>query len=77
MIGALFITDKADLLSIPSNASGLVDMSDTYLGETFLFNRKRPDGFSGTDASTKIAEFFTVSDAGNEPGCIKTCQACF
>jgi len=41
LIGTLFVADEADLLSIPGNASGLVNMSDTHLDEAFFFNGER------------------------------------
>jgi hypothetical protein len=76
MVGTLLITDKADFFRVPGNTPCLVDMSDPHLEETFLFNGKRPDGFGGTNPSTKIAELFTVTDTGNEPRCVKASQAC-
>jgi hypothetical protein len=73
MIGTLLVADEADLLSIPGNASCLVDMGHTHLDEAFFFNRKVSDRLCGTNPSTKIAEFFTVTDTGNKPRCVKTC----
>jgi hypothetical protein len=72
MVGTLLIADEANLFRIPGNASGFVNMSDTYLEEALLFNRKRPDRICGTDPPAKIAEFFAVANAGNEPRSIKT-----
>jgi hypothetical protein len=74
MIGTLFITDKADFLRVPGNAPSLVDMSDPHLEEAFLFNGKMSNRFGGTNPPTKIAEFFTISDAGNKPRCVKAGQ---
>jgi hypothetical protein len=77
MIGTLLITDEADFILIPGNAPRFVDMSDTYLEEAFLFDGKISDRFGGTNPTTKISEFFTVADSGNESRSVKTCQACF
>jgi hypothetical protein len=77
LIGTLFVANEADLLSIPGNASGLVNMSDTHLDEAFFFNGERSDRFCGANSSAEIAELFTVADPGDKPRCIKTCQACF
>jgi hypothetical protein len=71
MIGTLFITDEADLLRIPGNAPVLIDMSHPDLNEAFLFNGEGPDRFGGADPSAKIAELFTISDPGNQPGRIE------
>jgi len=73
LVGTLFITDEADLFRIPGNAPGLVDMGDSHLDESFFLEGKRPNGFGGADPSAKIAEFFAISDSGNQPGRIETC----
>ena len=77
MIGALLVADEADFILIPGNAPRFVDMSDTYLEEAFLFDGKISDRFGGTNPTTKITEFFTVADSGNESRSVKTCHACF
>jgi len=77
VIGTLLITDKTDLLRIPSDASRLVDVSHPHLKEAFLFEGQIPDRFSRTNLYTKIAELFTVTDTGNEPWCVEPCKACF
>ena len=75
MVGALFITDETDLISIPGNAPRLVDMGDAYLNEAFLFNGKRPDRVRRADPSAEIAELLTVADAGHQPGGVDPGQA--
>ena len=76
LIRTLLVTDEANFFRIPGNASCLVDMGNTHLEKSFLLNGKRSDRLGGADPSTEIAEFFTVADTGNEPRCVKTCQAC-
>ena len=71
MIGTLFITDEADLLRVIGNASVLIDMSHPDLNEAFLLNGERPNRFGGANPSAKIAELFTISDPGNQPGRIE------
>ncbi len=73
LIGTLLVADQADLLRIPGNASGFVDMGDTHLEETFFFKGKISDRFSWADLPAEIAEFFTITDTGHKPRCIKTC----
>jgi hypothetical protein len=75
MIGTLLVTDEADFLRVPGNTPRLVNMSNPHLEEAFFLDRKRPDGFGGTDPSTKITELFTVPDSGDEPRCVKAGQA--
>ena len=77
LVGTLLITDEADLFRIPRNAPGLVDMGDSHLDESFFLEGKRPNGFGGADPPAKIAEFFAISDPGNQPGRIEPCQARF
>ena len=76
MIGTLLIADEADFFRIPGNAPCLVDMSDPHLEEAFFFKGKRSDGFGWTNPSTEITEFFTVTDTGNKPRCVKPGQTC-
>jgi hypothetical protein len=76
MIGTLFITDEANFLRVPGNTPCLVDMGDPHLEEAFFLDGERPDGFGGTDPSTKITELFTVPNPGNEPRCVKASQPC-
>jgi hypothetical protein len=76
VIGTLLVTEEANLIRVPGNTPCLVDMSDPHLEEAFFFDGKWPDGFGGTDPPTKIAEFLTVTDSGNEPRRIKTSQPC-
>ena len=73
LVGKLFITDEADLLRVIGNASVLIDMSHPDLNEAFLFNGERPNRFGGANPSAKIAEFFAISDTGNQPRRIETC----
>jgi hypothetical protein len=47
-------------------------MSHTYLDETFFFKGKGLDRLRRANPSTKIAELFTVTDAGNKPWRVKT-----
>jgi hypothetical protein len=75
MVGTLFIADETDLILIPGNAPGLVDVSNTHLDEALFFNGKGPNRLRGTDPSTKIAEFLTIANTRNEPGRIEPCQA--
>jgi hypothetical protein len=77
MIGTLFIADEADFLSIPGNASSLVDMSHADLDEPFLLKRERLNRLCRTNPSAKIAEFFTIPNTGDKSWCVKTWQACF
>ncbi len=72
LIRALLIADKADLLRIPCNTSGLVDMGDPYLDEAFFFKGNRLNGFNRADPSAKIAELFAVTDAWDKPRRVKT-----
>jgi hypothetical protein len=74
-IGTLLVTDEADFFRVPGNTPCLVDMSDPHLEEPFFLDGKRPNGFGGTNPSTKIAELFTVPDSGNESRCVKASQA--
>jgi hypothetical protein len=75
MIGTLLVANKADFFRVPSNTPCLVDMGNPHLEEAFFLDGERPDGFGGTDPSTKVAELFTVPDSGNEPRCVKAGQA--
>jgi len=74
LIGTLLIANKADFFRVPRNTSRLVNMSDPHLEEPFFLYGKRPDGFGGTNPSTKITELFTVTDPGNEPRRVKAGQ---
>jgi hypothetical protein len=76
MIGALLIADKANFIRIPGNTPCFVDMSNSHLEKAFLFNRKMANRFGWTNPSTKITEFFTVTDTRNEPRRVKTRQPC-
>ena len=77
VVGTLFVTDEADLLRIPGNASRLVDMSDSHLNEALLFNGKSPDRLGRADPSAEITEFLTVADPGNKTRGIEASQAGF
>ena len=71
VIGTLLITNEADLFRVIGNAPVLIDMSHPDLNEAFLFDGERPNRFGGADPSAKIAELFTISDPGNQPGRIE------
>ena len=75
-IRALFIADEADLLRIPRNASGLVDVGNSHLDEAFLFQRDGPDRFRRADPSAEVAELLTIPDTGNKSRCVKARQSC-
>ena len=72
MIGTLLIADEANLLRIPCDTSCLVDVGDPHLEEALFLDGKRPDGLGGADPSTKVAELFAVTDAGDKPRRVKT-----
>ncbi len=73
LIGTLLVADETDLLGIPGNTPGFIDMGDTHLEETLLFKGKISDRLCGANLPAEVAEFFTVTDTGNKPWCVKTC----
>ena len=77
LIGTLFIADQTDLVCIPGDTSGLIDMRDPHLNETLFFYGKRLDRSRGANPATEITKFFAVSDPGNEPGGVETGQTGF
>ena len=77
MIGTLLIADEAYLFRIPRNTTRLVDMGDSHLKETFLFDGKMPDCFGRANSSAIIAKLFAITDTGDEPRGVKARQACF
>ena len=77
LIGALFITHEADLIRIPGDASGLIDVGHSHLNQPLLFKGNGPDRLGGTNPSAEVAELLAVPYARHKPGCIKTRQSCF
>jgi hypothetical protein len=75
LIRTLFVAHETDLLRVPGDASGLVDVSDTHLDEAFLFKGEILNGFGRADPSAEIAEFLTISDTGHEPRGVKASES--
>ena len=75
LVGALLVADEADLLRIPGDAPGLVDVGDPHLDQPFLFDGTGRMASVGQTLAAEIAELLTVADTGDEPRGIKTCQA--
>ena len=76
LIGALLVADKTDLIRVPGDASGLIDVGHPHLNQAFLFERNRLDRLGGANPSAEITEFLTVSDPGNKPWRVKARKAC-
>jgi len=77
LIGTLFIADQTDLVCIPGDASGLIDMRDPHLNEALFFYGKRLDRSRGANPATEITKFFAVANPGNESGGVETGQTGF
>jgi len=77
LVGTLFIADQADLVRIPGDASGFIDVGHPYLNQSFLFKRDRPDCLCGANPPAEIAELLTVSDSRHKPRGVETCKTRF
>ena len=77
LIGTLLIADQTDLVCIPGDASGLIDMRDPHLNEALFFYGKRLDRSRGANPATEITKFFAVANPGNESGGVEAGQTGF